>query len=241
MEYIYGIIFGLYLNFFFIHKKKIFDYIFCILVILSFLIFLSVDVITDDGFNKAFWYHITDNLISGSYAPYISLFIFKLIIILTLVFFGFIIGKKIIRKAFKLTNHFYKYIFAILLLINPFLISVFNNFLYEKHVSKINIDFKNYFQRVDDLGNKFIDRDLIIIVAESLERTYYVNSRLKNLNLKLLKRNNLIDFSNILEVEDYTSWTIAGLVSINCSLPLVNNNFFVKENCLSDFLKKKKL
>lgn len=239
MEYLYGIVLGLYLNFFFFHKKKIFDYLFCIFFILSFLIFLSVDVITDNGFNKAFWYHITDNLISGSYAPYISLFIFKFLIILTLVFFGFFIGRKIIKKKFKLPNHFYKYIFALLLLINPLLISVFNNFLYEKHVSKINIDFKNYFHRVEDLGNKFIDRDLIIIVAESLERTYYVNSRLKNLNLKLLKRNNLIDFSNILEVEDYTSWTIAGLVSINCSLPFINNNFFQSENCLSDFLKKR--
>ena len=42
---------------------------------------------------------------------------------------------------------------------------------------------------------KFLNRDLVIIAAESLERTFYKNDNLNHLNLKLLDRNDLIDFT----------------------------------------------
>ena len=50
-------------------------------------------------------------------------------------------------------------------------------------------------QSFEDEG--VLDRDLVIIAAESLERTFYKNKNLEQLNLTLLDRNDLIDFTNI--------------------------------------------
>ena len=237
MIYIYGFILGLNLNFFFT-KKNLFNYVFYILLVTFFVVYLFVDVITDNGFNRAFWYHIKVDIISGSYAPYLSLFLLNFFIISIFVFFGFILHKKIFNKRLN-NKKYYKIIIVCLLLFNPALISSLKNFIHDKQIKKIDINFESHFHGVNNLGNNFIDKDIIIIIAESLERTYYSNTKLKDLNLKLLDRKNLIDFSNIIEVEDYTSWTIAGLVSLNCGLPLVDNIFYSNENCLSDYLKER--
>ena len=46
----------------------------------------------------------------------------------------------------------------------------------------------------ENLSENFINRDLIVITAESLERTFYKNKNLKNLDLLLLKRKDIVDF-----------------------------------------------
>ena len=62
---------------------------------------------------------------------------------------------------------------------------------------------------------------------------------LKNLDLSLLKRKDIIDFTDINQANGYTDWTIAGLVASNCGLPLVNYSFYSNFNCLTDLLSKK--
>ena len=62
----------------------------------------------------------------------------------------------------------------------------------------------------------------------------------------LMNRNDIFDFNNVNQIENYTDWTIAGLVAANCGKPIVYSNdsqnvdhynsFANKSLCLSDIL-----
>jgi hypothetical protein len=79
MIYFYGILVGFFFKNFFIIKKKINFWLLIIFIGLTSILYISVDVITGEGFNRAFWYHVNNNFFSGSYEPYLGIFLLNLI------------------------------------------------------------------------------------------------------------------------------------------------------------------
>jgi len=238
-------LFSFFLGFFFIELKtkkniKIYYVIIFLLFVLS-LFYISIDIITGEGFNRSFWFHIQSDLSGSTYLPYFIIFIFKFFLFFLLFTIGLLL-KKFFFKRMIIKNYFYKIILLLIFIfINPASISLIKS--YEKTYGNYNInndlDFNDYFNKPKKLPKNFLNRDLIIISAESLERTFYTNKNIEDINLTLLKRNDLIDFTNINQAKDYTDWTIAGLVAANCGLPLIDQNFYTNYNCLTDLLKKR--
>ena len=111
-------------------------------------------------------------------------------------------------------------------------------------LTKINlsnkIDLRDNFKKInfEDI-NKNNNKNLILIYTESLDAS------LKDLN----KKNNLPNINvlkeEFLSVEKFvqvkgTGWTIAGIFSTQCGIPLLNQAYLIKKNffCLPDILKK---
>ena len=228
MIYLFSFFFGFFLNEVKITKSIKIHYLITFFLILLSLFYISIDIITGEGFNRSFWIHLQSDLIGSTYLPYLFIFIFKLFLFFLSFTLGIAIYKKF--KKFKIKNYFYKIILLFFFVfINPASISLIKSFQITYGETNINSDlnFYDYFNNVEELPKNFLDRDLIIISAESLERTFYRNKSLDQLNLKLLNRDDLIDFTNIDQAKGYTDWTIAGLVAGNCGLPYVDLTFFL--------------
>lgn len=239
MTLLYAFILGLFSNHLLISSKKKYPLLILLLLIFISFLFITIDVITEKGFTRAFWYHLNHDVFSGSYIPYLNLFFFNIVIFLTIFFTAFYFGKKkifikIIKKYLS-----YKILIFFLIILNPAIISILDNIKFDQFKNKKLYNFNEYYNYIEKLPSDFEDRDIIIIIAESLERSYYSHPKLSYLNLNLLNRNDIIDFSNIFEAEEYTSWTIAGIVAANCGLPIINNGFYENINCLSDLLRER--
>ena len=240
MVYIYSFLFGLFLSEFKKIKNNYLKNLFIILLIFLTLLFLSVDVITNQGLTRSFWFHINNNLLGGSYAPFFLIFLYEVVKVSLSFLCGMVIKKKFIPLKNLPNNEFSIFLFIIIFFIfNPSIVSSIKNSTNFKSNSSIkNIEFKENYFEVKNLQNKFNNRDIIFITVESLERSFYSNKKLQNLNLKLLNRSDVIDFSSIEEIDGYTDWTIAGLVAANCGLPILSNGFYNGYDCLSDLLSK---
>lgn len=213
------------------------------LLFLLSLFYISIDVITGDGFTRSFWLHLQSDLTGATYLPYLLIFFFRSLFFILSFVIGFVIQKKIFRFLLIKNYYFRMIILIFVIFFNPASMSLIKSFkmTYGTSGIKNNLNFSDYYKSVNNLPEDFINRDLIVISVESLERTFYTNEELKKiLDLSLLKRKDLIDFTNINQANGYTDWTIAGLVAANCGLPLVNYRFYSNFNCLTDLLFKKK-
>ena len=239
MILIYAFLLGLTSKYLLINNKKKYSVIILSLLLVISFFFISVDIITEKGFSRAFWYHLNHDILSGSYIPYLNLFLVNITFFLIIFFIAYYFGKKgfFLKKIKKYFS--YKILVLFLIILNPAIVSIFDNLKLDQFEKKKIYNFDEFYNNVDELSKNFEDRDIVIIIAESLERSYYSHPELSYLNLNLLKRKDVIDFSNIFEAEEYTSWTIAGIVAANCSLPLINNDFYENINCLSDLLYKR--
>jgi len=240
MIYLFSFIFGFFFNELKITKSIKIHYLIIFLLIVLSLFYISIDIITGEGFNRSFWIHLQSDLIGSTYLPYLFIFIFKFFLFILFFIIGILIYKKF--KKLRIKNYFYKIVLLLFFIfINPASISLIKSFQMTYGNSNINndLDFYDYFNNVKELPKNFLNRDLVIITAESLERTFYKNKNLEQLNLTLLDRNDLIDFTNINQAKGYTDWTIAGLVAGNCGLPYVDLTFYSNYNCLSDLLAKR--
>jgi phosphoglycerol transferase len=240
MIYLFSFFFGFFFNEIKITKSIKIHYLIIFLLIVLSLFYISIDIITGEGFNRSFWIHLQSDLIGSTYLPYLFIFIFKFFLFFLFFIIGILIYKKF--KKLRIKNYFYKIVLLLFFIfINPASISLIKSFQMTYGNSNINndFDFYDYFNNVKELPKNFLNRDLVIIAAESLERTFYKNKNLDQLNLTLLDRNDLIDFTNINQAKGYTDWTIAGLMAGNCGLPYVDLTFYSNYNCLSDLLAKR--
>ena len=240
MVYLYSFLFGYFFTEFKKIKNKYFSYILIISIIFLTALYLSIDVITNQGLTRSFWFHINNNFIDGSYTPFVFILLYEIIKIVILFAFGLILRKKFFSQIFFLDKKLVSFILIFFFLIfNPSILSSVKNSTNFFNKSNLkNIIFKNQFYELKSLSKNFKNRDIIFITAESLERSFYSNKKLQALNLKLLNRNDAIDFKNIEEIYGFTDWTIAGLVAANCGLPILKNGFYDSYNCLSDLLFK---
>ena len=186
-------------------------------IVIIFL-YLFVDEITGGGFTRSFWYHLNFDIKSGTYNPYLLSFLINFLLLILA-----------ISIALFLTFRFFKYkkinIFKssiILLLVNPAFYSLALSYFDWKNLSSNqdrNLKISNYFYDVKKPNIKFDKRDLIFISVESFERTFYEIELPQKIKFNLLNREDIYDFNNIKQIENYTDWTIAGLVAATLGAP----------------------
>lgn len=112
-----------------------------------------------------------------------------------------------------------------------------------KTTSKSNVNYKQL--KINSLDNIDPNKNLVIIIAESLERTHRDINGI-NFLPQISDLSNQIDFSNIVQTKG-SGWTIAGHVNVLCGLPLVGlsndataiNTFLPKATCIPEILEKK--
>ena len=170
------------------------------LLFLLSLFYISIDVITGDGFTRSFWLHLQSDLTGATYLPYLLIFFFRSLFFILSFVIGFVIQKKIFRFLLIKNYYFRMIILIFVIFFNPASMSLIKSFkmTYGTSGIKNNLNFSDYYKSVNNLPEDFINRDLIVISVESLERTFYTNEELKKiLDLSLLKRKDLIDFTNI--------------------------------------------
>lgn len=240
-----------FLSYFFIRlfqadiKKFYFLSPFLLVNLIIIFLYLLVDEITGSGFTRSFWYHLNFDLESGTYKPYLLSFIIKISVFLFAILLLLILSLKI----FSLKKKFLLRCSIIILIINPSSYSLISSYFDWKNSysdNGVNLQVSDYFFEGVNLDDNFEKRDLIFISAESFERTFYKKKLLNQLNLQLINRKDIIDFKNIKEIENYTDWTIAGLVASNCGKPIIYlnnsktldyiNSFSPDSVCLSDLL-----
>ena len=72
MILIYAFLLGLTSKYLLINNKKKYSVIILSLLLVISFFFISVDIITEKGFSRAFWYHLNQDILSGSYTPYLN-------------------------------------------------------------------------------------------------------------------------------------------------------------------------
>ena len=114
--------------------------------------------------------------LAGSYTPYLNLFLLNITYFLIFFLIAFYLGsKKFFLKIIK-KNISYK-ILIFLIIFNPAVISIIGNFELDKLKKNEVYNFNELYNNVNKLSSNFTDRDIIFIIAESLEDliTHYTN------------------------------------------------------------------
>lgn len=116
-------------------------------------------------------------------------------------------------------------------------------------MAEMSEEFQQYYQQSGiSLSKDKTAKNLLLIYAESLERTYFDEALFPGLMPELKKlEQQALSFTNIVQLPN-TGWTIAGIVASHCGLPLVTPSggntmqgigaFYPKALCLTDLLKQ---
>ena len=99
---------GLFFNQLNIFKNIKIFYLIIILIFLLSLSYISIDVITGEGFTRSFWFHLQSDLIGATYLPYLLIFFFKTFLFLLLREDKLNAARKPPIKATTPSNHFPK-------------------------------------------------------------------------------------------------------------------------------------
>ena len=79
----------------------------------------------------------------------------------------------LVKKVFflkKIKKYFsYKILVLFLIILNPAIVSIFDNLKLDQFEKKKIYNFDEFYNNVDELSKNFEDRDIVIIIAESLE------------------------------------------------------------------------
>lgn len=213
---------------------------------------------TGDFADDAVFYHLFYGVEGAGLIEYWPLMLVSLLILMVIVALAFLLIKKPIRSH---SNWWFvvkplPFIsLLIVLIVNPTTASSYAFYkrqfsaLDSFQMAEMSAEFQQYYrqaaiQRVKSQAKK----NLVLIYAESLERTYFDDALFPDLMPELKKlENQAISFTNIVELPN-TGWTIAGLVATHCGLPLVTPSggntmqgmdaFYPKAICLSDALKQ---
>lgn len=232
-------------------SKQLYSAIFDTSIIFIYFIFTILyflaNYFTNDGINDAVIYTIQYGLQGAGFGEYIllislSILSFIILFALSYIYFHFIL-KYNKTKAQKLKGFIHNIFLIFAFLFHPFLVDIYT--LYKKYNIEKSLNFTQYYKqpKISDTANM----NMVYIYAESLERTYFDERIFPNLvdNLKKLRKKS-IDFTNINQAPS-TGWTIAGIVSTQCAIPLFMSSnansmgnvdsFLSGATCLGDILK----
>lgn len=117
------------------------------------------------------------------------------------------------------------------------------NFIENKNLT---LNFSDFYLTPKIVGKDKLNKNLIYIYVESLERTYFDNEIFPGLLQELTRvKSFALDFTNIHQ-HPGTEWTISGMVASQCGLPLVSSSgrnamsgmsdFYAGAVCLGDLL-----
>ena len=150
--FIYAIFLGLISKYLLSKNKRKYAFFIISLVTVSFF-FISVDVITEKGFSRAFWYHLNQDILSGSYTPYLNLFLLNITFFLIFFLIAFYLGsKKFFLKIIK-KNISYKILIFFLIIFNPAVISIIGNFELDKLKKNEVYNFNELYNNVNKLSS----------------------------------------------------------------------------------------
>ncbi len=222
-----------------------------------YVFYFSADYFTADGINSAVIYHVSQGLEGAGFSEYKGLIVVagaSLIFGLFLSCWLFIKGKK--GRSQKAGQEIYYYsavvTICVSILLNPATSDLYG-LTYRSQPARTmtaqEIDFNKYYSQpgIRAYGKK---KNLVMVYAEGLERTYFDESIFPGL-IKGLRGLEALGttFTNVIQVE-YTGWTMGGLVASQCGIPLVttyreNNSmvgmdrYLASATCLTDLLFEK--
>lgn len=183
------------------------------------------------------------------YIYLIAISIFAFVIIFIAAFFYYTHLKSVtIANPKKIKAFLHNSFFILAFMVHPATKDLKN--LYQNLTLEQSKDYYEYYKIPTEFNSTANKKNLIIIYAESLERTYLNTDLFPNLtpNLNhLIKKYNATEFTNITQVAG-SDYTIAGMTSTQCAMPLFTNSggnsmdgvdkFYPKALCIGDILKK---
>jgi phosphoglycerol transferase len=215
--------------------------------------FLVSDYFTAEGINEAAIYHLRYGMEGAGFAEYRGLIIAA---VLSVAVFLFAIFWWVLRQSDSLSAESRLHqpwarsmpliLVSSALLINPATTDLYH--LLEKKPAQSS-EFDLYYTKPYLLTQTGDGKNLVFIYAESLERTYFDESRFPGLITGLRElESHSIHFTNIGQVNG-SGWTIAGMVSSQCGIPLFSpsdgnsmsgmDKFLPSATCLGDLLHKR--
>ena len=213
------------------------------------ILYFSATYFTDTGINEAVLFTVQYGLDGAGFGEYllliaVSTFLFVFIFALSYLYFR-LIKNTVYPKSKRIKGAIHNTFLLFAFLAHPFILDLYS--IYESRYTKQSIDFDHYHKKSDISAQKAKNLNLVYIYAESLEKTYFDESIFPNLlnNLKELKSKST-EFTDINQVVG-SGWTIAGMVSSQCSIPLFmesggnsmvgSDTFLSGAECLGDVLK----
>ncbi|KKK71854.1 hypothetical protein LCGC14_2909740, partial [marine sediment metagenome] len=198
---------------------------FFMLSISLFVLYAVSDYFTAEGINSAVIYHITQGVEGAGYSEYTGLITVSIAVLALGLFLSYWMIASPGQRPAGRTNNAYVAVVTICasLLLNPASADLYDLFLKPSPSNAAESgkgDFYKYYRQssLKQIGEK---KNLVYIYAESLERTYFDESVFPGLITGLRElESRSTTFTNIRQVEN-TTWTIAGLVSSQCGLPLL--------------------
>lgn len=212
--------------------------------------YLSADYFTGKGITYAVLFTIEGGLQGAGFGEYIGLitvssFIFILVIALAYVYFHLI--RNISHpKPKKIKGMVHNVFLFLAFVVHPFCLDLYNIYT-TIHVTQSN-DFEKYYKKPELSNQMRHSYNLVYIYAESLEKTYFDSSIFPALMPELSAlRSQGTEFTDINQVHG-TGWTIGGMTSSQCGIPLFTpswgnsmsgtDSFLSGATCLGDILKK---
>lgn len=236
----------------------------------AFLIFLYIilsgayivsDYFTGEGINDAVIYHLRYGLDGSGFGDYYFIIsigcVFFIASFVVSYFYYRLLKNDIFPEPNKIRRAISTLCLLIALTIHPTMITAYKGFLksigFENALSLKN-NFADYYKTPSLQSTTDEHPNIVYIFAESFETTYFDEKLFPSLvtNLRALREQNTY-FTDIRQVVG-TSWTIAGMTSVLCGLPLVTpsanahspqgnsmskmSSFYSGATCMSDLLHK---
>jgi phosphoglycerol transferase len=212
--------------------------------------FLLADHLTDDGINEAVLYHLTMDMSGTGYGDFAKPMALTLAYVLISVGISLAVFRWSLTKKRARTTQ-YRWIAGIIMIaiaiaLNPGTSGLINLAAMMIQTGSPQDRPEQYFA-VDPETVSLDGKNLIYLYVESLELNYLNKDLFPGLTPNLQRlRSEATDFTNIGGMWG-TSWTIAGMVSSQCGIPLIspgeNNStsgagqFLPKAICMGDILK----
>lgn len=242
-------------------KSSIFGAFIVFFYMLLSVFFIVSDYFTGEGINDAVIYHLRYGLEGTGFGDYYLIISIGTALFIASLIFSVFYYKMVKNDNFPTPNRVRRAISTLCLVfalvLHPSIGAFFDMFLkrigFESALA-LQHSFADYYQEPTLEATREEHPNLVYIFAESLETTYFDEKIFPSL-IKQLRatREQSTDFSNIKQVWG-TSWTIAGMTSVLCGIPLVTpspnvhspqgnsmskmSTFYSGATCMSDLLHK---
>lgn len=215
---------------------------------LTILYFLA-NYFTGEGINEAVLFSAQYGMEGAGFGEFsvlisIGILLFLLAFALTYLFYR-IINNSPHPRTTRIKGAIHSLFLLFAFLAHPLIVDLHS--IYKARSTTQSTDFSQYYMKPDISGLAANNLNLVYIYAESLEKTYFDESIFPDLlpNLKKLKTQST-EFTDINQVAG-AGWTIGGMVSSQCSIPLFlesgpnsmggSDAFLSGAECLGDVLK----
>jgi phosphoglycerol transferase len=256
---------GLFILGLYLYQKaspsKILMGVFFIMALGSIILFVgygATNYFTGAGLDEATIYHLTYGLEGAGFLEYSSLIV---VIVSLLVLSAFMLSRCILKRkasqGFNVISGFLAFsALSLSLLLNPASIGIYeleiDSPLFSDGLNQqVPISFQENYRRpyIKSSSNKNKNKNIIVIYAESLERTYFDETVFPGLINGLRELESVSTYFTNIQQVDGTGWTVAGMTASQCGIPLVTpshgnsmsgmDQFLSSAVCIGDLLNEK--